>query len=100
MSYVIFHKDTTKIVRIMRNGYWQDARFETERAAKSGLTRLVKKTGIDADEHAIAEYNEFRNNVEKTETRKGIVGAAGKDFVVGVNTPWSSGPWSESYWCN
>jgi len=98
VSYVIYHKNTTEIVRVMRNGYWQDARFETERAAKAGMTRLVKKGKFNPHEYAIAEFSFFRDNIEKTEIRKGVAMAAGKTFVVPVNTPWSSGPWSEAYW--
>lgn len=100
MSYVIYHKETTKIVRVMRNGFWQDARFETERAAKAGLTRLVKTGKFNVSECAIAEFGAFRSSIEKTEVRKGIVSAAGQEFEVPVNTPWSSGPWSEAYWSN
>ena len=99
MSYVIFHKDTTKIVRIMRNGYWQNARFETQRAAKAGMTRLAKKSDFKVDEHDIAEYQEFLK-IELTEVRMGVGPAHGKKFPVPVNTPWTSGPWSETYWCS
>ncbi len=97
MSYVIFEKSTTKIVRIMRNGYWQDARFESRGAAKAGLTRLAKKKGLKVTDHDIADLQEFRK-IEKTEVRMGVGSAHGKQFTVPVNTDWISGPWSETYW--
>lgn len=99
MSYVIFEKSTTKIVRIMRNGYWQDARFESRAAAKAGLTRLAKKKGLKVTDHDIADLQEFRK-IEKTEVRMGVGSAHGKQFTVPVNTDWTSGPWSETYWCS
>jgi hypothetical protein len=99
VNYVIYEKTSTKIVSILRKGRWDLAEFATSGAAKAGFTRLHKAGKIHPDTHAIAGRGEFAK-IEKTEVRKGIVGSAGKDFVVGVNTPWSSGPWSESYWCN
>ena len=102
MSYVIFEKSTTKIVRIMRNGYWQDARFKSPGAAKAALTRLAKQPGLRptyAADHDIAEYQEFLK-IEKTEVRNGVGPAHGKQFTVPVNTSWTSGPWSETYWCS
>jgi hypothetical protein len=100
MGYVIYHKDTTKIVRVLKHGAWTTACFKTESAARAGLTRMSKKSGFDADAHAIAEQAMFRDTIEKTEVRRGVAGAHGKTFVVPVNTSWTSGPWSESYWCN
>lgn len=100
MSYVIYHKNTTKIVRIIRNGGYQDARFETLRAARAGLTRLAKKSGFTVSEYDIAELGEFRSKIEKTEVRHGVGPAHGKQFTVPVNESWTSGPWSETYWCS
>lgn len=100
MSYVIYHKNTTIIVRIIRNGGYQDARFETLRAARAGLTRLEKRSVLYVGECDIAELGEFHSKIEKTETRTGVGPSAGKTFVVPVNTPWTSGPWSETFWCS
>lgn len=100
MSYAIYEKSTTKFVRILRNGYWTNAIFATQAAAKASMTRLVKAKKIKAREHAISELEHFYNNIEKKEVRQGIVHSQGKSFNVGVNTSWTSGPWSESYWSN
>ena len=55
---------------------------------------------FEPNEFAIAERGHFHKNIEKTEVRHGIVHAAGKEFEVSVNTPWTSGPWSETYHCS
>lgn len=103
MYYVVYHKETTHFLRIFRDGCWTDAnRFETEAAAKACLTREAKKKRnepIKKEDYAILPRDEF-DKIEKEEIRHGIVGAEGKEFKVKVNTPWSSGPWSESYWSN
>lgn len=101
MSYVIYNKETTKLftVRARSAGMWKD-RWESKGAATRAFNSAVKDEKIREDEYAIAESSDFFSNIEKTEIRKGIVHAAGKEFEVGVNTPWTSGPWSETYWCS
>jgi hypothetical protein len=98
MSYAIYDKQTTKIVRILKNGYWQDAEYKTPAAAKAAFTRLSKQGKVDVEAHDIAEIGNFRKNIEKTEVRNGAGPAYGQKFIVAVNTPWTSGPWSETYW--
>lgn len=98
MGYVIYRKDTTQILRVIRRGHWQLAQFETQGAAKAALTRMKKDSKFNADEYSIAEQKKFHQEIEKTEVRHGIVGSDGKKFTVPVNTPWTSGPWSETYW--
>lgn len=100
MSHVIYNKETTKFLRIFRNGYWQDSIYATEGAAKAAFTRAARKDSFEPNEFAIAERGHFHKNIEKTEVRHGIVHAAGKEFEVSVNTPWTSGPWSETYHCS
>ncbi len=90
MSYVIYNKATT--VLLTKNHY------ETERAAKAGLTREAKKQAILTSDYDIADSKTFYDTIELKETRHGIAGSTGKEFEVGVNTPWTSGPWSETYW--
>lgn len=97
MAYVIYEKKSTKVHRILRNGYWQDAQFATERAAKAGFTRELKKGKINKKNYAVIELSELRK-IEKTEVRYGVGPAYGKKFEVSVNTPYTSGPWSETYW--
>jgi hypothetical protein len=100
MSYAIYEKESTRFVRILRKGYWTDTVFATEAAARAAFTRLSKQKKVNKKTHAIAELDNFYKNIEKKEVRTGIVGSQGKKFTVGVNTSWTSGPWSESYWSN
>jgi len=127
MSFVIFHKETTRYLRTIRQGYWADAVYEREQDAKAGLTiakrkikskleklskskvvtygrdEQIKKLNAELaaleSDYEILPMDEFKK-IEKTEVRHGIVAAAGKEFNVPVNTPWTSGPWSETYWCS
>jgi hypothetical protein len=101
MSYVIYNRYSTLILRRQGNGVGcYKYHFDTEKAAKSYLTRMVNSGGIDRNSYDIAETNHFHANIEKKEIRRGIVHSEGKEFEVGVNTPWTSGPWSETYWCS
>ena len=107
MTFVIFHKDTTRYLRIFRNRYWQNADFyKTEAAAKASLSREAKKThlsracaddgkGFDANDYVILPYDEFKK-IEKTEIKHNLIG--GGAFEQSVNTPSCCDPSTETYW--
>jgi len=103
MSYVIYHVETTKVLRSPAGGVgcYKEA-YATERAAKAALTRAVTKGKITEKEanedYRIDETGHFREYIEKKEKRSGAGPAFGETFEVAVNTPWSSGPWSDAYW--
>ena len=94
--FVIYHKATTRFLRILKNRYWEDAKFATEGAAKAALTRLEKKGAVERSSVAIAEAGVFHNTIEKTETVKNLM--SGKDVVQSVNTPRCLDPSLELYW--
>lgn len=98
MFYIV-DKNSTKVVRILRKGYWQDAAFATQAAAKAGYTRLLKQKKINKKEHVVMSAQEL-SATEKYEIRHGVGPALGKTFRVSANTSWTSGPWSETYWSN
>lgn len=93
MSYVIYNKATTKTVRAKAYG---KEYYETEAAAKAGLTRLAKKGKIVAEEHAVADLTYFRARIEKYETVTNLM--SGKPVRQSVNTPLACDPSSETYW--
>ena len=93
MAYVIYNKQTTQTVRARAYG---KEYYETESAAKAGLTRLAKKGKIVAEEHAVAELAHFRNNIEQYETVTNLM--SGQPVRQSVNTPLSCDPSSETYW--
>ena len=95
MSYVIFHTESTKIFRIIRNGYWQDATYADEGAAKAAMTRMTRAGKIDPATHSIMDVSEFRK-IEKTEVVYNLM--SGKPVVQSVNTPICCDPSSETYW--
>lgn len=90
--YVIYHKETTRYPRLKRETY------KSERAAKAALTRAVNDGKIsNRDEYAIAEYEDFRKNIEKKKTVKNLM--SGNEIEIAVNTPASCDPSTETYWC-
>ena len=95
MTYVLFNVETTKIVRTMRNGYWQDATFASEAAAKAGATRLAKAGKLVLEDHSVMEASEFCN-IEKTVTVTNLM--SGKPVVQSVNTSLCCDVSSETYW--
>lgn len=97
MAHVVYNRETTIIVSEV-SGYRHKV-YDSESTAKAAITRMVNKGMIRREDVAIAETSVFFSTIEKKHIRKGIVHSEGRDFEVGVNTPWSSGPWSEAYWC-
>lgn len=95
MTYILFNPITTKIVRIMRNGYWQDAKYATRAAAQAGATRLFKAGKLADDSYAILEASDFAK-IEKTEIVQNLM--TGKDVVQSVNTPLCCDVSSNTYW--
>lgn len=67
--YTIYNPKTYQLLRVVKNGYWQDASYATERAAKAQLTKLSTglRPKINADEWKVismAEYREVEPMVE------------------------------------
>jgi hypothetical protein len=90
--------------------------YKSERAAKAALTRLVTVyaeraernkdsfnphlyASIDRNDYAIAEYNDFKQNVEKTRHVKNLLNPDGKGIDISVNTPNCCDPSTETYHC-
>jgi hypothetical protein len=93
--FVLFNTESTKIVRVIRNGYWQDAVFKTEAAAKACATRLAKAGKLVMEDHSVLSGVEF-SKIEKTEVVISLM--SGKPVVQSVNTPLSCDVSSETYW--
>lgn len=91
--FVIYHIDSTLLVT-GRNG---KKSFETERAAKAGLTRFLKKNkDKSCDDYAIADSHTFYNYIEKHKVVKNLI--SGEEVTIAVNTPRYCDPSSEAYW--
>lgn len=94
--YVIYHEETTILPRLLKGEYgWTT--YKSERSAKAALTRAVNDGKIsNRDEYAIAEYKDFRKNIEKKKTVKSLM--SGEEIEIAVNTPRCCDPSSELYW--
>ena len=93
--FVLFEVETTKIVRVLRNRYWQDAIFASEAAAKACATRLAKAGKLVLEDHSVMELGEFRS-IEKTEMVRNLM--TGRMVEQSVNTPASCDVSRETYW--
>lgn len=96
--HLVYNIETTYILINRRT---RKERYETERAAKAALTRAVTDSmGTDKemkiDEYAIAECNDFGQNIEKMRTVKNLM--TGVEFEESVNTPGYCSPACESYY--
>ena len=92
MSYVVYHKESTRILKKRNGGYW----YADFSAAQAGLTRAVNAGRVKREDYAIAEVNEFHRRIEKQETKRNLM--SGKEFTQPVNTPLCCDPSSETYW--
>lgn len=97
--YVVYETESTRIVGINRTEY------ETEAAAKSARTRLLKikkkhrfdgRVEYKPEDLAVAELGFYRKNIEKMVKRINLM--SGKEYTESVNTPNYCSPSSESYW--
>lgn len=96
-AYVIYHKETTRYLCRHAGTKNKKEIYQSLGAAKSAITREAKLGAINADDFAVAGYHEFSKNIEKEEERHNIMN--GKAFMTRVNSPHSSCPSSETYWC-
>ena len=93
--FVLFETESTRIVRVKSNGYWKDAIFATESAAKACATRLSRAEKLALEDHSVMELNEFRK-IEKTVMVRNLM--TGAMVEQSVNTPRSCDVSSELYW--
>lgn len=106
MSFVVYDRRSTLLLHKKNRDY----NYASRAAAAAAITRYRKnaiaeaKKGIkpqfNPTDLCIIAANKFFKFIEKKEVRQGIVHADGKEFTVGVNTLWTAGPWSETYWCS
>lgn len=93
--FVLFHVESTKIVRIMRDGFWQDAIFATAGSAVQAASRLAKAGNLVLNDHCVMEYTEF-SLIEKSVTVRNLM--SGEEVLQSVNTPRCLDASSELYW--
>ena len=124
MPYVIYNKETTKILtaRARSVGCYIES-YKSTSAAKAALTRLDKKgllgvsvetvpgfapnglpqsqrieTAYVKSDFAIADKGDFHSTIEKTVTS--INAMTGEEFQESINANFSTSPASENYWCS
>ena len=96
--FVVYHKQSTRFLRVLRNGYWQDAIYKSQGGATRALNRALAKGEIkyaDFYDWGILPMDEFAQLEKKVEKRNLLSGQA---FVDSVNTPACCDPSTETYW--
>lgn len=94
MSWIIYHKDTTDL---LCDKYNRPNMYATPAAVIAGLTRAYNSGKIKSrKDWFIAEYSDFKANIEKQETKINLM--SGQPFTQSVNTPLCCDPSSETYW--
>lgn len=100
MTYVVYHKETTKLLRSPSGGVGCYKEFyKSEAAAKAALTRASRpwrKNAVKAEDYAVADAETFRTKIEKTVTVRSLMNGALVEQP--VNTPRCCDPSSELYW--
>lgn len=95
MSYFIVDKATGRKYR--KPAQYGEAHFNTEKGAKTSLTRLVNSGQLSRDQWTVMSHNEHREKfpvkmVEKTNLM------TGQKFMEAEDTPYYCSPSSETYW--
>jgi hypothetical protein len=101
MRYVIYHKESTRILKAPgRSVGCYIEYYKSEPAAKAALTRLTKKNLLDKgtvkEDYAIADTTDFHQNIEKWHDVRNIM--SGEIVSERINTPRSCSVGSELYW--
>ena len=95
MAFVAFHTETTKILRVIRQGFWQDAVYKEKGGATRALNAAAKAGKINPAEYSIMPMDEFAK-IEKKRVVKNLM--SGEDVIIPVNTPSCCDPSTELYW--
>ena len=93
MAYVIYEKESTRIVRLRID---RADHFVTLSGAKRSMMAIAKKNGKPVDFYDIAPTEEYHKNIEKMVERTNLM--SGMKYMESVNTPNYCSPASEAYW--
>lgn len=97
MSYVIYHRESTRIYTYTRHRPWKRVEsYATMAAARAAFTRLSKKGEVNSQEWAIADKNWFHDFIEKQVVKRNLI--TGAEFTEPANRPHYCSPSSEAYW--
>jgi hypothetical protein len=121
MAFYIYHKTDSRIATGKGGSSYGQHLYNTEGQAKAGITRILKKAQEKHDrlmtsqykwdhekakDHlayysdlAIAEKEDYHNNIEQFEFVKSLMNPDGPSIKQSVNTPHYLSVASESYWC-
>ena len=110
MSYVIYDKQTSAIVKsVRRDNYRVTERYKTMAAAQAAVTRASNQywrnfgqtPDYDVNQdpkfaYGVSEYEYYTKHIEKQVQRQNYM--TGQTFYESVNTPHFCSPSSETYW--
>jgi len=96
MNYVIYDKETTRYLRVLRRRNWEDAIYRSLSAVKAAYKRHMKAHPEDMGKYGMASLEWFTENIEKTVTVKSLMNGA--EIRQPINTPRCCDPSTELYW--
>lgn len=95
MSFVVYHKDTTRYLTNHRGVVTDKTSFATMAAAKAGLTREVNRGVVKAEDFLIADKFTFHDSIEKDVEVTAKL--SGMKVTIKANTPLCCDPSSDTY---
>lgn len=96
MSFVAYHKDTTRYLCNHKGVKTDKTCFSSEGAARAAITREAKTGAINAADFLVADKIIFHNTIEKTVEVKNL--QTGQTVKQAANTPLVCDPSSETFW--
>lgn len=98
MSYVIYDKESTRIITQKMASGEERTYFKSQRLAATACTQMAKKGTIVLQDVEISDVDYYKANVEKFVEVKNLM--SGQMVKESVNTPYSCSVSNEAYWQN
>jgi hypothetical protein len=96
--FTIYNPETYRMLRVFKNGYWQDAQYATATAAKAQLTKLTSglKPKIQEGEWQVISMADYSANEPMVEV---INMQSGKPCMIPISQQGGCcDPSTETYW--
>lgn len=95
MTFVAYHKDTTRYLCNHKETKTDKTSFASEAAAKAAITREANRGAINADDFLVADKETFHKSIEKDVVVTNLM--TKQPTTIKANTPWCCNPASETY---
>jgi len=98
MSYVIYNKETSRIITQKMTSGEERTYFPSQKLAARACTQMARRKTIVLQEVEISDYDYYKQHVEQfKEVRNAKTGKMVKESV---NTPYGCSVGDDAYWQN